>query len=305
MAQGCVSCGREISGGWYWNTMEAPDFVRPGTPEQRMIFQLLERIERLESAQDGLMARVEKGVPFAARDNAEGIIDATEAERSFFVRLYLREEAWAAVVGDPGSEDADDAGLVKLLGDHIDTVVGRTVLKFDFVTYLHFERHHAVTLVERRLGRRVQVKVPVRALEGVVTADSPAVTSALLADAFERTWGNLLIGGVLRDDLLEEDDDILSVATTLSNTVEPCPHPEPLVDTMKSVGAKETAAYRMYYCGHRWDVVWGGEEDAQRFRRRAQVARTVLGLIGADAPHLWHPLVTEWTDPATATVTFV
>ncbi|KAK9827160.1 hypothetical protein WJX74_008835 [Apatococcus lobatus] len=287
--------------------MEAADFVQPGTPEQRMIFQLLERVERLERAGDGIGARVRSGVPFAGRDSARGIVHATEGKRSFFVRLYLREAAWAAAVGDPASEDAADGPLVRLIEDHIVGAVGRALVELDFVTHLHFDRHFAVTRFEKVVGRQVRVKVPVRCLEGVITTDSPAVTSALLADAFEHAWGDLLMEGGYREDLLDEEGgpDSLFMATTLRNIVEPCPHPEPVEHMMRFVGAKDPATYRMFYGSSRWPVDFVGDDDADRYHRLAKDARAAMRVLGTHAPDIRHPLVMERVVPPTVRVSFV
>lgn len=107
--------------------MSAPtEFVKPGCHLEEQALQQLGRIESLERTLDTVTSALQQLSPIRFSERDLGLFIVTEAVNSFFVRLFVREDAWVL-------EKVHEALKA------FQRVTPLTAVSFEFVSHLRYE----------------------------------------------------------------------------------------------------------------------------------------------------------------------
>lgn len=130
-------------------------FVKGGTPTEDAVNMLIERVIDCERS-IGTLQRANADLQKRLFMPGAGCrVYAREASSSFFVRLYVREDAWRAAVVSPDTEDAADGALVKKVFDAVTAASGDVGMHFNFVSHVPLDAAGSPTDLRCGFGESV------------------------------------------------------------------------------------------------------------------------------------------------------
>lgn len=112
-------------------------FVQGGTPTEDAVNMLIERLIDCERSVDSLQranADLQKRLFMQPAPGCRVL--SSEASSSFFVRLYVKEDAWRTAVVEPDTEDAADRALVEKVFDAVTAACGDVGTLLNFVSHV-------------------------------------------------------------------------------------------------------------------------------------------------------------------------